>query len=189
MAHSQKTIINDSLNLKKGIYKTFDEFRYNSPSIPLEFEVINLDKGYTYNLKIDKDKTKYFGVVWGFCDGKDIFINMDVDMSRKKVFNPDSYFSRLLYVGRYCFFLTYPARSSNIFFSQYYPFAIDFNSGKELCLNCEPNFWFIKESQFKKIVSRDPELWQEYKNDHSREDLFYKYIKLYSEKYSDEIIY
>ena len=186
LAHSQILIINDSLNLKKGIYKTFEEFRYNSPPIPLDYEIVYINENIA-NLKIDKEKTKFYGAVWGFCDGKNVYINRDFNMSGKRVLNPDSQFNKILFIGRYCYFLTYPD-ANVLVYRQYLPYAIDFNSGDELCLNCEPNFLFIKESQFKKIISRDPKLWQEYKNDKSGEDLFLKYIKIHSERYKDEIL-
>jgi hypothetical protein len=185
-ASSQKLIVEEGLDLKRGIYLTYDEFRYNSPSLPLEFEIIKIDTGIIYHLKTDKERIAPIGVIWGFCDGKNIYINRDFNMSNKRVFRPDSQFNKIIYIGRYCYFLTAPS-NPGLMFPQYLPFAIDFNSGEELCLNCELNFWFIKQSQFKKIISRDPELWADYKKDKSREDKFLKYIKLYSERYKDEI--
>jgi len=186
VANSQKLIVEDGLELGRGIYKTYDEFKYNSPSVPLDFEIIKVDTGNIYHLKINREKISFIGVIWGFCDGKNIYINRDFNMSGKRVFKPDSQFNKIIYIGRYCYFLTAPT-NPGIMFSQYLPFVIDFNSGEELCLNCELNFWFIKQSQFKKIISRDSELWADYKKDKSREDKFLKYIKLYSERHKDEI--
>lgn len=190
LANSQKLIIDAGTVLKRGIYMTYDEFKYNSPSMPLDFEIIDVDAGQYYNLKADKEKFNQIGVVWGFCDGNNTFINRDFNMSRKRIFRPQSQFNKILYLGRYSYFLTLSTirhiDQLNTF--QYLPYVIEFNTGEELCLNCEINFGFIKQSQFKKILTKDSELWVEYKSDKSKEDLFLKYIKIYSERYRDEVL-
>jgi hypothetical protein len=184
---AQKLIIDNGVILNRGIYKTYDEFKNNSPSIPLDFGIVSADTGVLYRLKIDKEKTDLFGVVWGFCDGKNAYINLDYNMSRKRIFRPDSEFSKITYLGRYCYFRTYQP-GAGLIFRALMAFVIEFNTGEELCLNCEINFGFIKQSQFKKILTKDSELWDEYKRDKSKEDLFLKYIKKYSERYRDEVL-
>jgi hypothetical protein len=186
-ANSQKLIIDDGVPLKKGIYKTFDEFKNNSPSFSLDFEIVSADTGVLYRLKIDKEKTDLLGVVWGFCDGKNSYINLDYNMSKKRIFRPVSEFSKITYLGRYCYFRTYQPGTSLVF-RDLLAMVIDINSGEELCLNCAINFGFISQSSFKKILTKDSELWSEYKNDKSKEDLFLKYIKKYSERHKDEVI-
>lgn len=192
MAHSQKLITDDSLNLKKGIYKTFDEFRSNSPSIPLDYEIIKVND-IAFQLKIDKEKTDYYGAIWGFCDGKKVYINLDFDMSGRSRFRPYSYFGILQNIGRYCYFLFPQVAYTNINAMiingrNPLPHVVDINNGKVLCLNCDMNAGFLKQSHFKKILTHDPDLWTIYKNDKSNGDLFLKYIKIFCEKYSDEIV-
>ncbi len=189
---SQKMIVDDLLNLKKGIYKTFDEFKENTPSIPFEYEVIKVNE-LAYQLKIDQEKTNFYGSIWGFCDGKTVYINLDFDMSGRNRFRPHSFFGILQNIGRYCYFQFPQVAYTNINAMIVHgrkplPYVVDFNSGKLLCLNCDMNAGFIKQSHFKKILTRDPELWTTYKNDTSDEDLFYKYITIFCDKYSDEIV-
>jgi hypothetical protein len=67
-AACQKLIIYDSVTLKKGIYKNFDEFKFNCPSIPFNYELTSNTKYegtfqtgdplivYTINLSKKKEK-------------------------------------------------------------------------------------------------------------------------------------
>lgn len=188
---SQKLIVDDTLNLKKGIYKTFNEFKENAPSIPLEFEVIKVNE-IAYQLKIDQEKTNFYGSVWGFCDGKKVYINVDFDMSMRNKFRPQSYYGVLQNIGRYCYFpfpqVAYTNLSAMIINGRKpLPYVVDFNNGKLLCLNCDMNAGFLKQSHLKKILSREPGLWDTYQNDKSNGDLFNKYIKIFCDKHSDEI--
>jgi len=192
MVFSQKLIVDDTLNLKKGIYKTFNEFRENSPSIPLEYEIVRVND-IAYQLKIGKEETEHYGAIWGFCDGKAVYVNLDFDMSGRNRFRPYSYYGILQNIGRYCYFpfpqVAYTNLNAMIINGRNpLPYVVDFNNGKLLCLNCDMNAGFLKQSHFKKILTRDPELWTIYKNDKSKEDLFLKYIKIFSERYSDEIV-
>ncbi len=195
---SQKLIVDDPLDLKKGLYKSFDEFRNNSPSIPFEWEIQWGIFDYSisgagsisgalaqiahsdtlYKLKIDKEKTTEIGTIWGFCDGKSVYINREFSpFSGKVIFKPDSKFYKLLYIGRYCYFsCAYPGSLTVQYF--HLEIGIDLNSGKLLEIN---------KKLVKKILSRDEELTQLYINDKSNENLNYKYLKLFSEKHKDEI--
>lgn len=58
---------------KKGVYKTFEEFKLNKPSIT-EFE---FKKGHFGDMLYVKEGDKEFPdrTAWGFCDGKNLFIN------------------------------------------------------------------------------------------------------------------
>ena len=58
---------------KKGVYKTFEEFKLNAPSVN-EFEY---KKGKFGDMLYVKEGDKEFPdrSAWGFCDGKNLFIN------------------------------------------------------------------------------------------------------------------
>ena len=62
---------------KKGLYKTYEEFIINNPSFTPDFiikEKNNNRSGEdTYGYKVN-DKTE-IGKVWGFCDGKTIYVH------------------------------------------------------------------------------------------------------------------
>jgi hypothetical protein len=197
MIYSQNLIIEDTNTLKKGIYKTFEEFKNNSPSIPLEFEILsgkilygglNIHNDTLYNLKVDKDKAQEIGLIWGFCDGKYAYINMQPTMKRSKttgnnikVFKPYSQFDKILFLGRYCYFNTGQIGSNSVY-PQHWVCAIDFNTGKEI---------YLDNSSLKELISKDKQLLEEFKNEKlfSDKDLvYYKYLSLYSQKHKDEIV-
>jgi hypothetical protein len=86
--------------LKKGFYKSFTEFVTNSPSIIKEFTVAERNEAdlllthgskYTYKLiegYVDNSE------IYGFCDGKDVYINYD---------HPKGY-CKMEYIGLYTIF-------------------------------------------------------------------------------------
>ena len=87
--------IYNATELKKGLYKTYDEFINNTPSITNEFSVKNrstVTGGSPFDFEI-KDGTKV-GNVFGFCDGKDVYF--------KGLRNGG--YCKADYVGRYSFF-------------------------------------------------------------------------------------
>ena len=62
--------------LTAGAYKNFTDFRNNSPRLPIDYE----EKDRQRILMIEGKKGKFRRVkpddkVWGFCDGKDVYIN------------------------------------------------------------------------------------------------------------------
>jgi hypothetical protein len=92
--------------LKAGIYKTYEEFINNSPSITKEFVLIDdnyIDEEYndtfllgkTYVFKDGSEKEK---LLWGVSDGKDVYILLSTDVFRRHTL------TKLEYVGRYAFF-------------------------------------------------------------------------------------
>jgi hypothetical protein len=194
-AYSQSLILDDSLNLKKGIYKTYKEFKFNSPSISLDCDIqaelivyTNLLQSATYTnrdtfytLKIEKEKANEIGPVWGFCDGKNVYVNRETSISSGKViFKPYSKFYKILFTGRYCYFsLGY--RSGGGF--THGILAIDFNTGELLELN---------RNKLKKYISKDKELLQDYNNEElwksGTDSTCFRLLKLYSERHKDEII-
>jgi hypothetical protein len=193
LVSSQSLIVDDSVKLKKGIYKTYKEFKYNSPSVPLEYEVkwglfhytgLSLTPHDTvYQLTIDKAKTKEIGTIWGFCDGNNIYINREFSIiTGKVIFEPNSKFFKLLLIDRYCYFISaFPGGNTYLHLCC----AIDFNSGEILGLNYKI---------LGKIISKDEELVQEFNAEKSNRDtyekmdsIYYKYLQLYSKRQKDEI--
>jgi len=88
--------------LKTGFYSNYQEFISNSPSISTHFEItyLRISKndstiiGASYKLS---DGTKLPAHIWGFCDGKDVFINFSPSLIAK-------HFWRLESLGPYPFF-------------------------------------------------------------------------------------
>jgi hypothetical protein len=84
-SNSQELIIKDSINLKKFIYLDFTDFKYNSQSFHLKYEICIYSMSYCflnskckidyYFINIHSKIVKEIGYVFGFCDGKNIYIN------------------------------------------------------------------------------------------------------------------
>jgi len=94
---------------QKGIYRTFEEFKNNAPSIPYDAEWIRIkelskisdDPFSSYTLKFKKEQPlpcEKKTPIWGFCDGFDVFI------SRSKVFKENNIYDRVLYIGQYIYY-------------------------------------------------------------------------------------
>jgi len=113
-AKSQETkilITDSSVALKKGFYRTYEEFKYNSPSLDLPVNVISnnefislfSDPFESYKLEIAdslKNILEKGTPIWGYCDGNSIFINRE-DAFRKRV-----KYDKLIFLNEYCYFET-----------------------------------------------------------------------------------
>ena len=66
----------DSATLTPGVYVNFEEFRKNTPSIS-NFEVRMEKTDHILYIKDDAGTLQYTHDVWGYCDGKNIFILRD----------------------------------------------------------------------------------------------------------------
>jgi hypothetical protein len=76
---------------KKGAYKTFEEFKMNAPSVA-EFE---FKKGGLGDILYIKENNKEYPAsdIWGFCDGKDFYINSGNKYSKLVKTGNSFYFS------------------------------------------------------------------------------------------------
>jgi antitoxin component YwqK of YwqJK toxin-antitoxin module len=104
---AQELIVDSGVVLKKGVYRTFDEFKYNSPSLdfPSGIDTVSLKYGFIGN----RDRLTYYDIgrnigelkanqMFGFCDGESVYFN--VDYSKYSKMN----FVKVGYLGRYCYF-------------------------------------------------------------------------------------
>ena len=78
-AQISTTKIYNTTELKKGFYKSYQEYLNNSPSIFEDFKttyftVSNANKTIIQADYLLLDETQTTGKVWGFCDGKDVFV-------------------------------------------------------------------------------------------------------------------
>lgn len=105
---SQYPILTDSVK-KAGIYRTFEEFRDNKPSIILDFKVYKQDRKLSallnskrfpaYGVDIDIKVGENVGEVYGFCDGKDIYLTRNLP-----IFMHYIDFFKVEILDRYCVF-------------------------------------------------------------------------------------
>ena len=107
---AQPAILEKGIKPKKGIYRSFQEFRNNSPSITINCQIQKTTKGHGFfnatlhetfklMLKDPKALTKKDSV-WGFSDGDSVYV------SNNKVYKKRSYYDKLIYLGTYCIFET-----------------------------------------------------------------------------------
>jgi len=150
----------DDPGLNKGIYKNFEEFKNNSPSLPLNdtpiqsYSLTASDFGSVpnliyYNLLVRKKNKKEWGTVFGFCDGYNVYINPSQLPIKKSV--P---FFRISYFGELCYFETFVRQGINSFVTTFDGNVIDLNTGVSTKLS--------KES-FSELISDDKELLERYK--------------------------
>ncbi len=101
-AQIDTTKIYNARQLKKGFYKSYEEYISNAPSVTEPFTVLPLAKsntdtttiGATYKLA---DSTKNIQHIWGFCDGTDVYVKFASTLFSKRYW-------RLEYIGIYPFF-------------------------------------------------------------------------------------
>lgn len=108
IGQGQNLIISDTV-YKKGIYRTFEEFRFNKPSIDLDYKIVSKKSGYglfgaegsipVYRLDVDKKVGKSIGKIFGFSDGRNIYINPSFPE-----LSPQTDFSKIEFIREYCYF-------------------------------------------------------------------------------------
>lgn len=77
--------LQNTITFESGLYKTFEELKYNNPSVKLNFDITsktqqvgmgkNAEKVTNYRLDLSRRKAKSIGEIYGFSDGKNIYIN------------------------------------------------------------------------------------------------------------------
>lgn len=189
----EKTLIINSKTLNKGIYVNFQEFKYNKPSLELTHEVYEKindfkESGFIgreqyeityYKLRIDVKEGKKAGKIFGFCDGKNIYVKLGTGK-----LSPNSNFVPIEFSGRYCFFenivggtMYYGENTS--FSPRAYSWAvylIEIKSG-----NIRP----LTKVTLKNILRDDQEILRRYLDDHG-EDVEREYFFEFIDKYSSD---
>lgn len=179
-ASSKEGLIFFAVDKKKGIYRNFDEFRNNSPSIPYKGKVI--DSGLPDMVHIDF----YEGHdapcpkntdIWGFCDGLTVFISETGKFKKKNVY------TRLQYIGRYSYFQkeVFIANSNQMGYSyatRTYAYGIDANTGEVFRLNEEVVLY---------ILYRDEALMKKFEKTRKKQEDLGVYLRLYSTNHPEEI--
>ena len=165
-------IINTTV-YKKGIYKSFEEFKYNSPSITSSF-TFNKNNVWLLEDEEKEDRVKKYEY-WGFCDGEKIYIRWNKNYE-------------LLEKGRYCFF---EAKEVNIIpvISSGIPIPVPIPDKDALIINFNNGKVFeISKKLLEHIFETDDqELLKQFKNDNKKNKKYLEYIVLYNERNGDKI--
>lgn len=184
---AQGYIIHDSTTLKKGIYKNFEELKFNRPSIDLKYQIkrkgllpIDSSEYMFYRLAIDRDESEKTGEIIGFCDGKNIFLRSSPKNNRYPNLNETisiklmSSFVKLDYLGRYCY-------NQDIYQvlneSEGIEVATDLTNG---------NQFFLTKEIMEDLIRSDTVLLKEFKE--SKRTKYKDYILRYSEKHKEDLL-
>ena len=196
---SQTLILDDTTNLKVGVYRTFKEFKYNSPSIPTGFTVRPEQRWFRRDTKESKDSSVHTiyhlllpdsyskrDSIWGFCDGKNVYVKT------KRLDGYDFECDKIEYFGRYCLFHSWFGGSIGFTPTSILVNAVTSQTDSRLIkkgINFNNGYIFgIDEMDFlKSILERDQEIHKVYKQDKERKNKSFYYLKIYSEKHRDEI--
>lgn len=194
--HCQTIFTADKLTT--GIYKDFNEFISNKPSISLNeifideneidlyydirgfliYEAKNI-KLKTYRLKDistkKKIETKNY---WGFSDGVNVYINSYSHI-------PKHFFVKINLIGRYCYFLQ-EGESSNYGSSTTGP---SYPTAAEYIINVNNGIIYkLDKNLLKVIIQKDQELLNEFNNDPDlKRKLLMDYIDKYNKRHMDQI--
>jgi hypothetical protein len=176
MTDSTKNYIINSASYNRGIYKTFEEFRSNNPSIVDDF-MFTGKKLLLKGKNSGTAKKVWRKEIWGFCDGENIYI------SHRK-------YNKILLTGRYCFFeekgvdfflgtIAFPRGLVPVPYPYHRRFVVNINDG---------GIFVLSKSVIRKVFKEfDKELLADFKNDGQRKELFMKYISKYNERHVDQI--
>lgn len=172
--------------LKKGIYRSASELIKNSPSLPFDYEVTTKEKGYGfmnsggkhtyYRIAIDKSTARKTGMVFGFCDGEDVYI-----CEENKLFTPKTGFSKVENLGRYGYYnevkvemMANPAGGGSTMTAALQHKVIDYKTAK---------VFFLVNKTMKTILADDPDLLYEFENEKRKGQLLKEYLVRYSKKH------
>jgi hypothetical protein len=185
-----------TLEYKRGIYKNYEEFLKNEPTITGEFDIITKDDNKaiqegkeTYLLAMaDSSHTReYLKHVWGFSNGKKIFVN-EINYGEKYGFKA------LKAISRYCYYLGTDTKKlglgvnvqsmpigpiASIPMAITKPYILNINNGK---------FFLLNRDIVRAILSKDKDLLNAYESEGGKgsDEVMFKYIDLYNKKYFNE---
>jgi len=175
--------LQNDTGLKAGIYRSFEEFQHNKPSVEFNFQVSKKMRKYGdlrssgripyYRLNIEREMGKSIGKVFGFCDGTNVFIN-----ENNPGLGPKTEFVQIENLGQYCYFED--RKPTTIFIGTvpstlYYieRKIIDTNTGEIIGLN---------KKTLQEIIADDSDLLAEFKNEPKKGEKLKEYLIKYLEK-------
>jgi hypothetical protein len=174
--HGQGQIINDSI-LKTGIYKSFEEFKCNKPSVDFKYKTLESKMEYEskkeftfYKIDIEKKSAKAIGKVFGYCDGGTIFINEE-----NPKLGPNTLFRKIEMYGKYSYFediINTPIITGQT--------TMVVNSLVSKLLNNETGeIIILNQKKLKEIINDDVELLTRFENEPKKDENIKKYIREY----------
>ena len=167
------TYIINTRNYKRGVYKTFEEFKYNNPSIT-DFSIVDKRPAVT-NPKTGRAWILRKRDTWGYCDGSKIYV-------RRNKYN------EMIGQGRYCYFREKGVKMAiGVVFPYILPipvpysetFIINFNNGKSFLLS---------KRLLKQILDTDDkDLLKQFMADPEKKKKLIGYVNLYNQRNTHRI--
>ena len=183
-AFAQYPIITDT-EKKPGVYKDYEEFKNNSPSLKLDYQIISdeikiseVTSIKVYALAIPKKESREIGSVFGFCDGKRIFM-----VSTEGSVLPNDLhkfvFFKVEYLGKY---VVFDAVQNNTEFTMSSEDGTMKMGGmnqtkKTLFFNFETGeITTLTKNSLKEILSDRPAMLEKFKKQANKNDYLKKYL-------------
>jgi len=166
--------------LKPGIYKSFEELKYNSPGLEYKYSFKKVRAGrtlgksyYTYRLTLNNQVRYEIGNIYGFCDGNDFYVNIT---ARSRKLRTSTKFVKADNLKKFCYFEYYKTTSvptgqyGSIYSHSIQRRVIDMNTGEVINL---------KRSSLKNLIMDDTELLHEFENESSKSTKLKEYLIRY----------
>lgn len=194
VSHSQYSFsqgIVESQNLKRGVYRTFEEFKLNIPAITEDFNLMPQKHGrYTIQLSGISYTEEELQNFWGFCTGDTVYVNTGL-YQKKMGYVP------ILELGRYSILVdkiklnrkNNGLNNGSLLGVGMLTFG-NINDQTALVLNVNNgNFYYLNKAAAKTILESDSELFREFKKSNKKNSLkvLIDYIKRYNQRNRKEL--
>lgn len=171
-ALSQGNITNTPL--KRGIFRTYEDFKYNRPDTTFDIEFF--EKPGVLVVDTTRKIVRKLKWMWGFCDSSSVYIR-------------SNRYCKIQTIGRYCFFES--KRWGFVVFLRgdiplAFPFPAPYRMRYVINLN-NGNYYNLHNRLMKRILKKDVELLQHFKNEKKKKKKYLQYIKAYNERHKDEL--
>jgi hypothetical protein len=170
--------LQNSNKYQPGVYRNFEEMKYNNPSAPIQYKVYssvlkiglgpNAEQVTLYQLDLTRSQAKELGKLFGFSDGKNLYIEQKEGIGLRKDF------IKIENYGKYGYFedvihiligtTIIPVNTLNL---------IDMNSGEII---------LIDKKQLKELLKDDPTLLEEFNNEAHKDKKLKDFLIRYLEK-------
>ena len=167
-AFAQYPILNDSIK-NPGIYRTFEEFKNNHPSIVMNFKIASEEVKYgsigfrktltAYGLDFSAKMGENIGPIFGFCDGKSFFV-----VSKTPTLSHYLSFFKIEHLSQYCVFkYTYESvlAVAAVYMLTGGTRILDLKTGESVNLN---------KKNLKKIIKTNPEISAQFEKEADPDD-------------------
>lgn len=186
---AQDNYINSN-NLKRGVYKTYTDFRNNTP-LNIQFRVEKTNSNYgdfkikktpVFLLKAIVSPSDSLYMIYGFCDGQSVYLN---DNAIIKPFNAGNEYFKMEYIGNICIIQKFHNEIKQ------YTQANGMPGGKKKVKKLKSFLMYLESGihheitnkNIIKLLKNDEELYKQYKGENNKNNI--EVLKLYIIYYSE----